>query len=261
MLYSTLTILACLQAVLGQKVLFKWTMDLSFYYDNSATPGAPDTCLAITTGVEKMYAEAAINYGACGGRTYRGRGDNRMVAIGAVYAKTYCGKHIRITSPEGKPVQIDGKDFYIKDVCPGCGSLIKQLFPECGQRTSLGGLVKPWGYTVELLDSDEPGAGLNTLTIPDGTPVTPAELAGNLPGNLPGVGGGAPAPVVPVTPPPAAVGGCVCRKKGDEGCLNGSRLLCNEIDGVDQTKVAWAPVGGQCQVTCARKRGARLLTE
>jgi hypothetical protein len=63
------------------------------YYDNSVARGEPDTCSVHTGGDPGWQTAVLQDAGSCGGRTYAGRGDDRMVALGGnLEPKEYCGK-------------------------------------------------------------------------------------------------------------------------------------------------------------------------
>lgn len=148
----------------------------------------------------------------------------------------------------------------------------------CGIEAGPGAVNMPTGWTVEILDTMEPGAGLTNEAIPDTAPPPPAPVLAPAPAPVqPAI----PAPVIPSTPvrpvpapaaPPVRAGSCVCNAKGAEGCVDGKRAICNSASGVDQTSLSeyrrfasfviyvvadreeWDVVGGTCLVRCARRR-------
>lgn len=166
-----------------------------------------------------------------------------------------------MTDSDGHRLSVDGKDyFYVKDTLPSSnnGLDISGTFPSltprsrlfdtcpevtaerrqslspaqalinwgggvCGEETSPGAINTPTGFTVQILDEDDPeGAPLNDFVIPDSAASTMTTGAAANPtlgaaGSSGGGGGGG--------------GDCPCTQEqvGAAGCCGGVGAICDWI--------------------------------
>lgn len=122
--------------------------------------------------------------------------------------------------------------------------------------TLTGGYNNPTGWTVEILDTKEPGADIDNSPRPiipvhpivvtgsraAGTQPTPTQATtvippapGNAKAGPTGAGAASAAPAVPV-PVAGGEGSCACNAKGVIGCIGGQVYTCNFASGVDYTQ-------------------------